>query len=215
MSDPLTALMHAVQVMNLLKTLILKTLREREHDESEYSAISSQSSSSDELDEKHHHVEQGGDSGSDTDNFGDDGSQSQKDVAKVLQQNVVNEQPIGASRRHTSIDFRLPYISYGSDDDVSPNDIEECFLRRLEWNAVSKDASEIGSITVRSNQEAGQLSFSEENDGYYSTDYQSRNILLKDSVGIQSTLPRETESRAEITNDEVQDGAEVEVTLEQ
>ncbi|KVH94463.1 hypothetical protein Ccrd_003502 [Cynara cardunculus var. scolymus] len=29
MSDPLTALMHAVQVMNLLKTLITKTLRER------------------------------------------------------------------------------------------------------------------------------------------------------------------------------------------
>ncbi|GER32986.1 Gtpase activating protein [Striga asiatica] len=29
MSDPLTALMHAVQVMNLLKTLILKKLRER------------------------------------------------------------------------------------------------------------------------------------------------------------------------------------------
>ncbi|KAL8100887.1 hypothetical protein AgCh_032947 [Apium graveolens] len=29
MSDPLTALMHAVQVMNLLKTLILKALRER------------------------------------------------------------------------------------------------------------------------------------------------------------------------------------------
>ncbi|KAG4120111.1 hypothetical protein ERO13_D11G123500v2 [Gossypium hirsutum] len=30
MSDPLTALMHAVQVMNLLKTLIIKTLRKRE-----------------------------------------------------------------------------------------------------------------------------------------------------------------------------------------
>lgn len=30
MSDPLTALMHAVQVMNLLKTLIVKTLRERD-----------------------------------------------------------------------------------------------------------------------------------------------------------------------------------------
>ncbi|GMJ01112.1 hypothetical protein HRI_003780400 [Hibiscus trionum] len=29
MSDPLTALMHAVQVMNLLKTLIMKTLQER------------------------------------------------------------------------------------------------------------------------------------------------------------------------------------------
>ncbi|KAF3789801.1 Rho GTPase-activating protein 2 [Nymphaea thermarum] len=30
MSDPLTALMHAVQVMNFLKTLILRTLRERQ-----------------------------------------------------------------------------------------------------------------------------------------------------------------------------------------
>lgn len=30
MSDPLTALMYAVQVMNFLKTLIVKTLRERE-----------------------------------------------------------------------------------------------------------------------------------------------------------------------------------------
>ena len=29
-SDPLTALMHAVQVMNLLKTLITRTLRQRE-----------------------------------------------------------------------------------------------------------------------------------------------------------------------------------------
>lgn len=29
MADPLTALIHAVQVMNFLKTLILKTLRER------------------------------------------------------------------------------------------------------------------------------------------------------------------------------------------
>ncbi|XP_076954537.1 rho GTPase-activating protein 5-like [Bidens hawaiensis] len=30
MADPLTALIHAVQIMNLLKTLVLKTLRERE-----------------------------------------------------------------------------------------------------------------------------------------------------------------------------------------
>ncbi|CAN1823418.1 Rho GTPase-activating protein 2 [Linum perenne] len=35
MSDPLTALMHAVQVMNLLKTLITKNLREREETGSE------------------------------------------------------------------------------------------------------------------------------------------------------------------------------------
>lgn len=42
MSDPLTALMHAVQVMNLLKTLIIKTLREREEaaSEGEYSPMS-------------------------------------------------------------------------------------------------------------------------------------------------------------------------------
>ena len=30
MSDPLTALMHAVQVMNFLKTLVLKTLQDRQ-----------------------------------------------------------------------------------------------------------------------------------------------------------------------------------------
>lgn len=30
MSDPLTALMHAVQVMNFLKNLVVKTLRDRE-----------------------------------------------------------------------------------------------------------------------------------------------------------------------------------------
>lgn len=45
MSDPLTALMHAVQVMNLLKTLIMKTLREREEASSGgYSPMSSHSS---------------------------------------------------------------------------------------------------------------------------------------------------------------------------
>ncbi|XP_071696832.1 rho GTPase-activating protein 2-like [Rutidosis leptorrhynchoides] len=43
MSDPLTALMHAVQVMNLLKTLITKTLRDREDattTDGEYSPMS-------------------------------------------------------------------------------------------------------------------------------------------------------------------------------
>ncbi|KAF5800558.1 putative Rho GTPase activation protein [Helianthus annuus] len=40
MSDPLTALMHAVQVMNLLKTLITKTLREREEADGGYSPMS-------------------------------------------------------------------------------------------------------------------------------------------------------------------------------
>ncbi|KAL6500399.1 Rho GTPase-activating protein 2 [Orobanche hederae] len=45
MSDPLTALMHAVQVMNLLKTLITKTIREREEGcGGGYSPLSSHSS---------------------------------------------------------------------------------------------------------------------------------------------------------------------------
>lgn len=45
MSDPLTALMHAVQIMNLLKTLIMRTLREREEAATAaYSPMSSHSS---------------------------------------------------------------------------------------------------------------------------------------------------------------------------
>ncbi|KAG0480474.1 hypothetical protein HPP92_011332 [Vanilla planifolia] len=44
MSDPLTALMHAVQVMNLLKALILRVLRERE-DAATQGSFSSPSSS--------------------------------------------------------------------------------------------------------------------------------------------------------------------------
>uniref|UniRef100_A0A0D9WXW8 Rho-GAP domain-containing protein n=1 Tax=Leersia perrieri TaxID=77586 RepID=A0A0D9WXW8_9ORYZ len=213
MSDPLTALMHAVHVMNLLKTLILKTLREREQDDdSEYSTISSQSSLSDELDEEHHDVDRVGDNESDNDNCGDDGCQNPKDVAKVLKQNVDNEQLIGISRRHTSTDFCLPHFSYSSDDDVSPNDIEECFLRRLEWSTVNKETSEIRSITVRSNQEALQLSFCGENNGYCSTnDDQTRST--KDSVCMKSTIPRETKRRTEITNDEVQDSAGGDLTL--
>ncbi|KAJ8543336.1 hypothetical protein K7X08_005859 [Anisodus acutangulus] len=58
MSDPLTALMHAVQVMNLLKTLIVKTLRERgETEGGEYSPMSS--SFSDTQTEKEFDTQQG------------------------------------------------------------------------------------------------------------------------------------------------------------
>ncbi|XP_019432875.1 PREDICTED: rho GTPase-activating protein 3-like [Lupinus angustifolius] len=41
MADPLTALIHAVQVMNFLKTLILKTLREREESAAKARQLSS------------------------------------------------------------------------------------------------------------------------------------------------------------------------------
>ncbi|GJU25379.1 Rho GTPase-activating protein 2-like protein [Tanacetum coccineum] len=49
MSDPLTALMHAVQVMNLLKTLITKTLRDREDAAATDSGYSPMSYGSDRL----------------------------------------------------------------------------------------------------------------------------------------------------------------------
>ncbi|OVA14767.1 Rho GTPase-activating protein domain [Macleaya cordata] len=45
MADPLTALLHAVQVMNFLKTLIIKVLREREKSSAEVSLFSSCSES--------------------------------------------------------------------------------------------------------------------------------------------------------------------------
>lgn len=45
MADPLTALIHAVQVMNFLKTLIMKTLREREEAAAESMALLSCSES--------------------------------------------------------------------------------------------------------------------------------------------------------------------------
>ena len=41
MADPLTALIHAVQVMNFLKTLILKTLRERDESVAKARPVSS------------------------------------------------------------------------------------------------------------------------------------------------------------------------------
>ncbi|KAF5761610.1 putative Rho GTPase activation protein [Helianthus annuus] len=39
MADPLTALIHAVQIMNLLKTLVIKTLREREESSPNFKPI--------------------------------------------------------------------------------------------------------------------------------------------------------------------------------
>lgn len=51
MADPLTALIHAVQVMNFLKTLILKKLREREEAIFAVRALDSCSESSSDKDE--------------------------------------------------------------------------------------------------------------------------------------------------------------------
>ncbi|XP_062189732.1 rho GTPase-activating protein 2-like [Phragmites australis] len=164
MSDPLTALMHAVQVMNLLKTLILKTLREREDDDAgAYSSFSSSSSLSDEVNEEDGHDQEDDESDSDIENYNgsDNGSLNDIDEASILR--VDNEQLIGVSRRHTSIDCLFPGISNGNDDEnLSLNDIEECFLRRLESKAVSNGADgEKSSTFPLSTKEAEHPSSSE------------------------------------------------------
>lgn len=154
MSDPLTALMHAVQVMNLLKTLILRTMREREDSEGTYSTFSSSSSLSDELDEVGREDQQDDDNDIGIEKYASDSSQSPKNMDKTVQLKMHSEQLIVSSRRHASFEFRLPYISSSNDDeDASRNDIEEGFLRRLE---VSK-----GSNFFPSSKEAEHLNSSE------------------------------------------------------
>ncbi|KAJ8748377.1 hypothetical protein K2173_003014 [Erythroxylum novogranatense] len=102
MSDPLTALMHAVQVMNLLKTLIMKTLREREETATGGCSPMSSGSSDGQTDE-------------------DFDSQHEMDTSCELRQEPsdYDEHP-----RYNS--------GTEDDDEVeSLNEIEECFLRQL------------------------------------------------------------------------------------
>jgi hypothetical protein len=143
MSDALTALMHAVQVMNLLKTLILETLREREDDDvGTYSSFSSSPSLSDEVNEDDGDdlQEDGSDTGTEQYNESDNGSP--KDILMASSLRVDNEQLIGVSRRHTSIDCHLPCISYDNRDKGSSlNNIEECFLRTLDKDGEYEDNS--------------------------------------------------------------------------
>ena len=104
MSDPLTALMHAVQVMNLLKALILRTLREREDAaaEGEYSAFSSSPSSEQQ---------------------GEDDLDSEKAMDMS-----------GELKEVASDDCMVNYCDSSQDDENdAANAIEDCFLKRLEW----------------------------------------------------------------------------------
>ncbi|PIA44645.1 hypothetical protein AQUCO_01700323v1 [Aquilegia coerulea] len=102
MSDPLTALMHAVQVMNLLKTLIIKTLREREETTtggySPYSATSYERQTDEDYD-----------------------SQQELDVSCELRA------PNSGYDNHANYSH-----SSEDEDEADPlNEIEECFLRQL------------------------------------------------------------------------------------
>ncbi|CAI9774319.1 unnamed protein product [Fraxinus pennsylvanica] len=112
MSDPLTALMQAGQVMNLLKTLIIKTLREREEAEAgRYSPTSSRSSNIGRTDEEYESQQEMDTSCESTGPASDDD----------------DEQP----RYSTSSEDR--------DEVRSPSEIEECFLRQLDENENAKN----------------------------------------------------------------------------
>ncbi|KAJ4727576.1 Rho GTPase-activating protein [Melia azedarach] len=107
MSDPLTALMHAVQVMNLLKTLIMKTLREREENASGgYSPVSSHSS--------------------DRQSEEDYDSQQEMDTSCELR-GPTSDYDDHAHYTHSSDDG-----DEGEGESLS--EIEECFLRKLDEN---------------------------------------------------------------------------------
>lgn len=126
MSDPLTALMHAVQVMNLLKTLILKVLREREETASEedYSSYSSSpvSNQQDDYDDE------------------DCGSQKEMDTnvvndaqATTNHQMDVNMNTSSEITERTLDCFIVDYRNTSDEGDDCMRDIEDCFLKQLEW----------------------------------------------------------------------------------
>uniref|UniRef100_A0A5B7B703 Putative Rho GTPase activating protein with PAK-box/P21-Rho-binding domain n=1 Tax=Davidia involucrata TaxID=16924 RepID=A0A5B7B703_DAVIN len=110
MSDPLTALMHAVQVMNLLKTLIVKTLGEREETAtggySPMSSCSSEQQTEEEFDD----------------------SQKEIDDTSCELRGPTSDYGDHANYSHNS-----------SEDEVeSLGEIEECFLRQLDENESAK-----------------------------------------------------------------------------
>lgn len=209
MSDPLTALMHAVQVMNLLKTLILKTLREREDDDAgAYSSFSSSSSLSDELEEED------GENDSGSENYNCSATERPKDIDKAAALRVDNEQLIGVSRRHTSTDCHLPYVRFSNDnEDVSLDDIEECFLRRLEWKSVRESVDEGDSRnSPPSEKEAEWLSSSENITEGSSTIGEERG-RTSNATDVSINELRQTEIRTEMTSAEVRSAANGELIL--
>lgn len=109
MSDPLTALMHAVQVMNFLKTLITKTLREREDETEGYSPSSFHSS------ERQSDEEEGYD------------SQREMDTSSESAGMASDE------------DEQAAPCSKDGDEVESLSAIEECFLRQLDENESAKN----------------------------------------------------------------------------
>ncbi|CAL2281055.1 unnamed protein product [Prunus armeniaca] len=116
MSDPLTALMHAVQVMNLLKTLIIKTLREREEtDTGSYSPMSSRSS----------------------DHQTDEDFDSQHEMEMESSSELSGPTSDYDENPHSS------HRSEDRDEVRSLSEIEECFLRQLDEIKTATSSLEI------------------------------------------------------------------------
>ncbi|KAL3531406.1 hypothetical protein ACH5RR_010728 [Cinchona calisaya] len=111
MSDPLTALMHAVQVMNLLKTLIMKTLREREETVTEGCSPMSSHSSDRPTDEEF-------------------GSQQEEMDTSCASTGPATDDDEPANYSHSSDE---------KDEIESLSDIEECFLQQLDDNESAKN----------------------------------------------------------------------------
>uniref|UniRef100_A0A0D9XZY1 Rho-GAP domain-containing protein n=1 Tax=Leersia perrieri TaxID=77586 RepID=A0A0D9XZY1_9ORYZ len=114
MSDPLTALMHAVQVMNFLKTLILRTLRERDDAATgeDYTPYSSPASSS-----QHNDAEYYG---------------SERDMDRSCEMSDMHSE---ISKSGRQVDYLVRYNTCFDSEQEGvdpPSDIEEGFLRQLE-----------------------------------------------------------------------------------
>ncbi|CAL9065827.1 unnamed protein product [Musa banksii] len=155
MSDPLTALMHAVQVMNLLKTLILKTLREREEAAmSGYSDFSCSPSSHNRGDDDYN-------SQKDVDMSEDESSEITSDNEPEAYSQLVVEPSLSDSTRCISGSRTCSQRfsdHFTEDEDDSLTDIEVCFLRQLEWksedgnqgeDSISMDMSSGGQAEIQ------------------------------------------------------------------
>lgn len=151
MTDPLTALMHAVQVMNLLKTLITRTLAEREETATGSEGYSPSHSSNSQTD-------------SDSDNAQDMevSCESQGTDSECGEEEEEEEQ----KQEHLS----RQSIHEDENDVGSLSSIEKCFLSQLNNNArvsntsISEDwspkCSPLVSFTATNNNKNNALSSS-------------------------------------------------------
>ncbi|BAT95660.1 hypothetical protein LR48_Vigan02g110600 [Vigna angularis] len=164
MSDPLTALMHAVQVMNLLKTLIMKTLREREETTpGGYSSMSFHSSgrqSEDEYDSQREMDTSGELRGAKSDYDAHYGHSSEGEAEslseieecflKQLDENTkgFSQEPAGHLEKYVST---ISYSAYSMEPSISVTDNKagNSCLRTTLTSSVDTSSSSIGCTSTK------------------------------------------------------------------